>query len=627
MLSHFPLEIWVKISYNLDKFDIFYLSLTNKSMYNLMTSDSIWWPKIKKSWYMTDYNEFTLNYKKKLKKNESCFNYFKRKKNDDKFAKKCIDLIENYKFNNLELDSKIKNKLNQIYNNFDDYLPYLLTESLHLTSSLSFNNNLINANDFINLQKRRNLKLNRIYIASNILENGKYFKSLKLIQNLLINLPNDLESILLILSLFDSRYYELLLIRHSVIKNVINNFNSVNFDQNTKPIEKILFLVTILHKIIENKKSKILLYDQNLTHNNKKTIEDLSILRFYCGDSEGTPLIKNAIIEKLCKLLNLDKFIEINESCIRILNDNKYFYLFIDDNQMYLKRENEVHPILKKFPMENPNYLILKNKILNKNNNNNYNLNERIKIIYLSKFFDYFNDIIISRFDDLRGADQIIYQTIKNDKIVTVLRNNYIQGQILCCGGFVNRNAWILIKKIFNNEFNFNNDLKLISFFNLPIIEKINNELKFNNLNNFYLNDIFHDLKWEEIEKIKRKKDIIWECEQLSIGDIVWSDASQARGVIIEISDSLEDESNCKKIGLFNANTLKRKIIKLKGSPLFTIFFGAYGFATFTRQYLKKDKTDRVEGLLVYDLIGCWFSHYDYDSHKFIYRHQSNLLN
>lgn len=624
MLSQFPLEIWVKISYNLDKFDIFQLSLTNKSMYNIMTSDSIWWSKIRKSWYMTDYNEFTLTYKKKLKKNESCFDYFKRKKNDDKFVKNCIDLIENYKFKNLELDLKIKEKLIKIYNNFDDYLPYLLSESLHLTIS-SFNNNLINANDFINLQKRRNLKLNRIYIASNILENGKYFKCLKLIQNSLINLPNDLESVLLILSLFDSRYYELLLIRHSVIKNVINNFNSVNFDQNTKPVEKILFLVTILHRIIENKKCKILLYNQNQNQTQKKTIEDLSILRFYCGDSDGTPLIKNAIIEKLCKLLNLDRFIEINESCIRISNENKYLYLFIDDNQMYLKNENEVHPILKKFPMENPNYLILKNKI------SNNNLIEKKKIVYLSKFFDYFSDIIISRFDDFRGADQIVYQKIKNDKIVTVLRNNYIQGQILCCGGFVNRNGWILIKKIFNNEFNFDNDLKLISFFNLPILEKEkknDSNYQINNLNDFYLNGIFHDLKWEEIEKIKeKKKEIIWECEQLSIGDIVWSDASQARGVIIEISDSLEDELNSKDIGLNNAYTLKRKIIKLKGTSLFTIFFGAYGFATFTRQYLKKDKTDRVEGLLVYDLIGCWFSHYDYDSHKFIYRHQSNLLN
>lgn len=624
MLSEIPLEIWVNISIYLDKTDIYYLSLTNKSMYMMMTSDSVWWPKIKKSWYMSDYNAQTLTYKKKLKHNESYYQYFKRKKLDDQFVRSCIDDIINYNLNNND-NSIIIEKLNLIYNNFDSYIPCLLSESLHLTSSLFNSDGFITSEIFSKFQKRRNLKLDRIYIASNILESGKFLKCLKNANNYFQNLPTDLESVLVELSLLDPRYHELILIRHSVIKTIIFNYKSINFEPTTKPIEKIMLLVRIMHHVIDSKKKKILLMNQFST--SKLTIEDLSILRFYSGDSEGTPLIKNAIVEKLCIMLNLNQYIEINDCCIKILDNNQFMYLFIDGNQMYLKKESDVHEILRKFPMEDASYILLRSRLLKINNEyNKINFENKKKLMYICKFINYYDNLVGSRLDDLRGADQIIYQMKENEKIVVVHRYNYIQGQILCCGGFFNKYLWNSFKSLLlNGKLN---DLSFLSIFTLPIVLKFENNQSSDlnsNFNKLFLKNISYEINDNDLFKLQETMDIFYECENLSIGDIIWSESSQARGVIIEISDS-QSKIDSKKINLFNGFTFKKKNIRFNGTPLYTIFFGAYGFATFTKQYIKRDKTDRIEGLLVYDLLGRWFSHYDYELHKFIFRYGQLLL-
>lgn len=643
-LSQLPLEIWVKISYNLDKSDIFRLCLTNKYLYHIMTSNHVWWPKIKNSWYMSDYNPTSLLYKKKLKHNESYFQYFQRKKNDDFFLRTLInDILAYNPFDEASSNSKemeIENKLNAIYQNFDAYVPCLLSESLHLTPSMfrHSNNTLgsegyVLADDFIRLQKKRNQHLDRIYIASSILESGKFLKCIQYYKTLRYTneLPDDLETVLLQLSLLDSRYHELLLQRHSVIKNVLYNYCSFDFAENVRPAEKVLMLVTILHRVIDSKKRRIMKYDQ---HRNRITIEDLSILRFYCGDSDTIPIVKNAVVEKLCKLVGLNQFIEINEWCIRINDNEKYLYLFIDEKQMYLKNETQVPEILRKFPMDDPNLILFQQS---QTGNDITDHLERKKYLYLSKFLSFY-DGYKSRMDDLRGADQIIYQINNGHKVVTVHRNDFIQGQVLCCGGYVDKCAsdvlqLVLTQTMYSSkqEIAETNDLlNFFSIFNKPILELLSFKSPLN-FKSLFLKDITYNLKGVQLSQLETDKDIYWECEQLSIGDIVWSDASQARGIVVEISDSLDDvefppqQQQNINMNLYNVSTYNGKIKMLKGSPLYTIFFGAYGYATFSRQYLKKDKSDRVEGLLVYDLIGRWFSHYDYNMHKFIYRH-GNIL-
>lgn len=635
LLADLPLEIWVKISANLDRTDIFSLALTNHQFHRTMTSDSVWWPKIRKSWYMSDYNPISLVYKKKLKSNESCFHYFRRKKNEDKFLRSLITDILNYSpFTDTESQTKqkesdIQSKILLVYQNFDSFVPCLLSESLHITSSIYVssgsttvgNARFALADDFIRLQKKRNTKLDRIYVASSILEAGKLWKCLNFYKQLQMgDLPDDLESVFVQLSLLDSRYYELILQRHAVIKSVIYNFNTYNFEENTKPAEKILALVTILHRVIETNRRRILRYERNVS---KATVEDLSILRYYCGDSEGSPLVKNAVVAKLCQMVGLDKYVDINEWCIRIKDGNRYLYLLIDERQMYLKREDQVPEILRIFPMNDPGSSMVHH---HSTNDNALGIESR-KSLYLSKFLSFY-DGFQSRLDDLRGADQIIYQMRNEEKIVTVHRGDHIQGQILGCGGYVNIKAWhvlhmLMTNRIYNEESSKKNTiLDFASIFNFPILQILSVTIPVS-FKALYLRDISYDLKISELEKLQ-EMDILWEAEQLSVGDVVWSDASQARGIIVEICDSFEDDQQ-RKIGLFTATSYKGRNCSLKGSPLYTIFFGAYGYATFSRQYLKKDKTDRVEGLLVYDVVGRWFSHYDYEEHKFSYRHGANL--
>lgn len=636
LLSDLPLEIWVKISVHLDREDVFALALTCHQFYGTMTSDSVWWPKIRKNWYMSDYDPVSLVYKKKLKSNESCFQYFRRKKNEDRFLRSLIDDILNYTpFANNEKqvrqqEASIQNRLLLVYQNFDNFVPCLLSESLHITSSIyhsSSNSSALGnerfalADDFLWLQKKRNAKLGRIYVASSILEAGKFWKCLSFYKRMeLDDLPDDLETVFVQLSLLDSRYYELILQRHAVIKTVIYNFNAFNFEENTRPPEKILALVTILHRVIESKKRQILRYERNV---NKATVEDLSVLRFYCGDSEGSPLVKNSVVAKLCQIVGLDKYIDMNEWCIRIFDENRYLYLLIDDRQMYLKREDQVPEILRRFPMNDPGSILHRHL---EGSNDSLNI-ENKKSLFIGKFLNFY-DGYQSRLDDLRGADQIIYQMRNDEKIVTVHRGDYIQGQILGCGGYVNVKAWnalqlILTNGLFSDERNKKNAiLGFASIFNMPILQMLSVDIPFS-FKALFLRDISYDLKISELGKAE-ELDILWESEQLSIGDVVWSDASQARGIIVEICDSFEDDQHG-KIGLFSATTYKGRSCSLRGSPLYTIFFGAYGYATFSRQYLKKDKTDRVEGLLVYDLVGRWFSHYDYDMHKFLYRHGAIL--
>ena len=334
-------------------------------------------------------------------------------------------------------------------------------------------------------------------------------------------------------------------------------------------------------------------------------------------------MVKNAVVAKLCQMVGLDKYVDINESCIRIKDGNRYLYLLIDERQMYLKREDQVPEILRIFPMNDPGSSMVHH---HSTNDNALGIESR-KSLYLSKFLSFY-DGFQSRLDDLRGADQIIYQMRNEEKIVTVHRGDHIQGQILGCGGYVNIKAWhvlhmLMTNRIYNEESSKKNTiLDFASIFNFPILQILSVTIPVS-FKALYLRDISYDLKISELEKLQ-EMDILWEAEQLSVGDVVWSDASQARGIIVEICDSFEDDQQ-RKIGLFTATSYKGRNCSLKGSPLYTIFFGAYGYATFSRQYLKKDKTDRVEGLLVYDVVGRWFSHYDYEEHKFSYRHGANL--
>lgn len=614
-----PLEIWVKISKHLSKHDVFFLACTNHKFRRLLLSDPIWWPKIRMSSYMCDYDPVTLTYKKKLRAGESCFDYFKRKKEDDRFVKILISDIINYDPANEDPDFEvsINQRLDMVYTNFDSYVSALLNESLHLTTSLfRSKDGFVLADDFIRLQKKRNLKLSEIYVASKILECGKAFRCIMFYKSLLLNhIPDDLETVLLHLSLLDSRYYELIMQRHKVLKATCHYYQSYIFDESAKPAEKILTLVTILHRVIDARKRRILRYEQNAS---KTTIEDLSVLRFYCGDGNGTPLLKNAIVQKLANMVGLGEYIEINEWCIRIKDRSDYLYLLIDENQMYLKREHEVPEVIRHFPMQNPDLLIVK-----QSNMDDFQSDSR-KYLYISKFLNFFNGFQ-SRVDDLKGADQIIYQMHGEERIVTMHRGDYIQAQILCCGGYVDCSIWRDMRYlILEKSPKFEDLSKNLSIFNKPLFEilgLVNIPYNFQTL-------FFRELSITPI--IGREIDILWECEQLRIGDVVWSDASQARGVIVEISDSISEEDlsqpngNTKRMGLLSCTTYRKKIRKLNGVPLYTIFFGAYGFATFSRQYLKRDQSDRVEGLLAYDLIGKWFSHYDYDTlHMFVYRHDN----
>jgi hypothetical protein len=596
----FPLEIWVQISHDISKNDIFALACTNKQMYKFLTSDIVWKYKLKSSWYLSDYNPFTLTAKRELLKNESLFEFFKRRKRDDQLVNNLIDKIRNFGKSihdekiNKQTETSIKSDLDKIYSNFNLYVPCLLSKTLHITTKMfRSTNDCILEVDFKALQRRRNNNLAEIYIASSILENGKYYKAALFFKDILESFAPkdygldllDVEKSLLYLSLFDSRYHELILIRHQVIKSTCKCYEleKQDFDETTTEFYKIKRLVKILYHTIHKLKRLIMRYQ---TYSTQTNLEDLSILRFYCGDSNGTPLIRLAVIEKLIKMVGINVNVIINNNCMRVKEENQTYYLFCNERQIYIKQEHEIPFVLRFFPSQFTN----------------------INGIYIDLCRNFFRESK-SRVDSFKGADQIIYQLEENEKIVTVHRNYYIQGQVICCGGFVNKNAWNLCTLIFSPG-QLLEKFEQYDIYNLIFLQK---------LENVHIKDKFDFKKLYTKELINSQvlqgNDIYWECENLQIGDLVWSDASQARGIIVEIS-----ESNTGYLKP-HAKTYRGDLKRLTGSPFYRIFFGASGFATFSREYLKRDKTDRVEGLLVYDIIGRWFSHYDYDSHRFIYRH------
>lgn len=550
----FPLEVWLKISTFIHAEDLFNLAITNKRYYNNFTSDTVWWPKVRKLWFLSDYNPHTLTYKKYLKKGESCFHYFRRKKNDDKFLKGLITEISVHNDN-----ENIQKGLSRVYSNFSNYVPSLLSETLHVTEKL-FRNGFVYQKDFQNLQRARNLKLDRIYIASNILESGKQLEALQFYDKLVSDeLPDtDLEDVLLTLSLFDTRYHELILVRHRVLKHIMLMYKMHKFSSVT---ESMVFLSNLLLETIHKNASPIMQSTQ-IPSLYLPNLEDKSILRHYCGDSFMVGSHNYVILEKLTKLLGIEGVL-FNDYGARIKEGENTKVLFNNGKATYLLREEELPPVLNTFFEKDNKYLV-------------------------KKFQTYFGGTK-SRFDDMNGQDQIIYKDLGGVKVVCVERMKSIQGQVIICGGFVNRENWETLENIWEK--------RLICR---------------TTYNNYILQQVGHELV-EESDQLEDTN--IWEALGLQVGDVVWSDASQARGVIIEISDSEIGDNT-------TYSNRKGDVSKLKGQPLYTIFFGAYGFATFSRQFLKRDMSDRVEGLLVYDLIGKWFKTYDYKLHRFIYRHE-----
>lgn len=552
----FPLEVWIKITNLIQLEDIFNFAITSKYYYSKFTSDAIWWPKVRKLWFLSDYDPHKLTYRKYLKRGETCFQYFRRKKNDDKFLK---DLITEISINNN--NESIQKGLARVYSNFSNYVPSLLSETLHITEKL-YHNGFLYQKDFQKLQRTRNSKLDRIYIASNILESGKQLEAYEFYQRLSSNesLETDLEDTLLNLSLFDTHYHELILIRHRVLKKIMFIYKMQKF---TSTCEKVIFLSNILIESIKHNAAQ--LHCSDLPPIFPPNLEDKSILRHYCGDSFMMNNHNYVILEKLTKLLEIEG-VEFNDYGACIKENGVTRFMLNNGKATYLLREDELPPVLGTFPKKDRLYL-------------------------MKKFRTYFGKAE-SRFDGrgrFEGQDQIIYKDINGVKVVCVERMSNIQGQVIICGGYMYRQNWETLENIWEKR----------------IIRKTT-------YNHYILQKAEHELveESEEIENVK-----IWSTLNLQIGDVVWSDVSQARGVIIEISDSEIGEATqySDKDGIF---------AKLKGQPLFTIFFGAYGYATFSRQFLKRDMSDRVEGLLVYDLIGKWFKTYDYKLHRFIYKHE-----
>lgn len=602
-IMDFPLEIWVTVTNSLSKKDIFLLACTNKHMFEILTSDTVWKSRVRSCWYLSDYSPETLTAYRTSHDDESCFRYFQRRKRQDLMVDQVVNKIKNInvpiyeieQFNTLS--SSIEDDLLHIYESFKLYTPTLLNKTLHITTKLYTNKNgYITENNFKKLQQRRNIDLAKIYISSKILDIGKFYEAYKFGEKLyeLSKRKNNssiiLEDVLVKLSLFDSRYHELILVRHKFLMDIKRQYQlemlKNSNDKLMSNYEKLKFLVNLLYYTAKANRKLILRY-QNSPR--KITLEDLSILRFYGGDSNGTPLIRNAVVQKLVQLVELDVSISINENCVRVVDDGDVYYLFLDDFRTYKKLEHEVPGILKIFHLFEDTD---------------------------AKFFNFFNYYTIffegfkSRVDDFKGADQIIYQLEENEKIVTVHRGSYIQGQILGCGGFINEKLWINMTVLLSNRY-FHDKQSLDdldnSFFILPLFKNILRTAQFPTPHECYIKELIYSEATSD--------DIYWECENLQVGDIVWSDISQARGVIVNMDEVSTNKPTSVK-------TIKGNEFRVSGPPYYHVFFGSGGFATFSRQFLKRDQTDRVEGLLVYDLIGRWFSTYDYDSHKFVYRHR-----
>lgn len=557
MENIFPLEVWLQITTLIQPKDVFALARTSKFFYSEFTSDSVWWPKIQKLWYLSDYDPYKLTHKKRLKHNETCFQYFRRKKNNDTFLKNLItDISENGN------DKHIQTRLSKVYSNFQNYIPCLLSETLHLTENL-FQNGYICARNFQRIQKVRNTKLDRVYIASNILDSGKQLQAYEFYQKLISekDFESDLEDVLLHLALFDTRYHELILHRHKILKRTLFLYKTNTFPEGTGMAVRIFFLLSLVQKLI-NDSAHIVLQSSSQPLLYAPCLEDKSILRYYCGDTTLVGSFKYAILEKITKILGISG-VKFNDYCA-VLEEHDYLYFILNNGkQTYLRNIDEMPPVLIRFPEKNNDYL--------------------------AKVFRTFFGKSNSRFADMKGQDQIGYTNIGNNEIVCVERQGTVQGQVLICGGYVNIHNWHVLEDILDNK------VVTKTIFNNYILKKTGQEGG-------------HSVM--ELESTE-----IWEAANIQIGDIVWSDASDARGVVVEITDSeIGNSTICKN--------KKGESIKLIKQPLYKIFFGAYGFATFSRQFVKRDISDRVEGLLVYDLIGKWFKTYDYGIHRFIYRHE-----
>ena len=520
MLDELPIEIWKKISGYLDSDDILNLMKTSKRM-EFLKSDIIWKDIVKQNWFLTfyDFQSLTYNDSQEYEKIGSYYQLFRKLKFDDHHVIKVIDYM--FDLNESKLNS-VQLKLEGIYKNFRYYLPQLMREVRHLKPDdyNEINGRLaITRKQFDSYIKERSTNLRRIYIASKIIESfnlKKFYEFLKTFEIMTDNeRPKDYETFYLQFSLCDPLFYDSLLIRHKIINETINEYNSIDFETNDgSNVKKVFKISEILMTQLEKQSGIILNYIED-----GDTPEDVWLLsRLYMGDYEYPYPLLFLTIKKICSLVGLDQYVSLYFNYILIGNDNKTIYKFF-------KKEDE---LTVKFLQTNGN----------DNNFNNYE-NSSSDCILSGENGDVYEyeSIFISSAWMEYGRRYKVYQ-IRDSQ-----RHGHMINQIMCNSSsqlsFIGNNInskmfYSILEFVYENKLGHN----FITFYNRCLF--MDEMKKSSDEKLFSLNELFRkETTNRMIEELK--KDHFYEVDDKStIGKFI--DSRGSHGAIINVMRSNDDK-------------------------------------------------------------------------------------
>lgn len=312
-----PDDILYEVAELLDAKDIANLRCVNKRLCQVFSANRVWKPLTKSRWFKIDDIPLTL-----FENVEDYCEYYRNRNRID-----------------VQIQKTIENMVD------GDGIEDILKNGWHIVNLKH------DSKPILNELRRKGRDLSVRYYASSLLYTIRLAKLLKYLKEL--PTLNCAEELYFMVSYMDPAFDNLLPYREKIISKTIRVVaRQKAFKEDTSNAVKVGLIACVLYGVI--KKSPLI-------KPNLKGLEDCSILRFYAGESNGTKLMIDAIVQKIASLLGINcsitKFflkVENNsdDKCFVSLANNKIRILSYSTILRESRSETDVlNQLLKPIPL------------------------------------------------------------------------------------------------------------------------------------------------------------------------------------------------------------------------------------------------------------------------------------
>lgn len=346
---NYPLDILVLIVKEVEIKDLVNLCSLNRQCFHLFKSDIFWSDKAEEVDYFSSFNwkNFMETLALENPNGEGFHSHYWKKLHAKERVQSLLLNIDKWKVNPSEVDEiALESELQEVVTNHEFYIQFIIAGTLRMSSNQSYLNKikLIPIDEFRDLMVDRSKNLSQINIACSLQEIISVRNCQSLYENLLIGSDEYIsslcsEEVFVMASSIDPLYYDLLHYRKATLDWVVSQYSELQFDPRVT-LEENGSKIKSLKRLLDFKLNIWRKWDSDFPQVDERNMDHSLILRVYAGLTRPTRLVYLSILEKLCKLLNIND-IDLSEIADFVKSSDKYPILVqdlqtSDENQMYV---------------------------------------------------------------------------------------------------------------------------------------------------------------------------------------------------------------------------------------------------------------------------------------------------